>query len=285
MAALGVAIDHAFTRSVFWLGSDRALHQASNVNFAWRLVANQSRAQWPLADEPNADFALASDYASSKVRVYYYVSDRITEVTFDGDGSWKTAAALAVKNTTAQPTASASASASASAGSGGGGSSGLSTGAKAGIGVGVSLAVIAAAGVLGACLVLRRRMRNAHPEATMSPHAPAALGGAAGGQQQYHDYASSTPYGSPPQQSASPSGYTDYTNNAYGYGQQPMQGWVPGDNKPEGWQQQYPYAVQTPPPQELEGPRPMYEMADQHYSHELTGDSQRTEMPAGEVRR
>lgn len=279
--SLGVAIDHAFTRSVYYIGTDRALYQASNVNFVWRLMANQSRAQWPLADVPNADFALASDYASSEVRVYYYVSDRITEVNFDGDGSWKTAAALAVKNTTAKPTTSPTASPSSSAGA----SSGLSTGAKAGIGVGVSLGVIAIAGLLGVWLCLRRRMRHAHPQATMSPHAPGALAaaGAGGAGGQYQDYAS-TPYGSPPQQSVSPSQYTDYTNSAYGQPQMQQQ-WT-GDNKqgyPAGYQ--YPYAVQTPPPQELEGPRPMYEMADQHYSHELVGDSQRTEMPANEVRR
>ncbi|KAJ9155273.1 Protein crumbs 3 [Pleurostoma richardsiae] len=280
-SSLGLAVDHSFVRTVYYIGTDRALHAASNVNFTWRLSpANQSAAAWPLADGASADLAVASDFTSSTVRIFYYAGGGITQVSYDPDAArWVDAAALPTFNATAvttEPTPSATATPD-SGGSGGG----LSAGAKAGIGIGVSLGVIGLAGIAGTFLFLRRRRARANAAAEAAAAAQQQQMTGPGGQPAYYDYAGQQQHpgygGSPPPGSVS--AYTDY--NGSQVGTPGVAGWAdPKD--PKGYPPGY---AAVPPPQELEGPRPMYEMPEQHYSHELVGEGHVTEMPGSEPRK
>ncbi len=53
------------TRSVWYIGSDKALYQVGNVNFVWQNFPNQTSKYRPAADEAGAAFAIASDFSSS----------------------------------------------------------------------------------------------------------------------------------------------------------------------------------------------------------------------------
>jgi len=207
---------------------------------------------------------VTSDFASSQIRIYYFVNRTLTEIKFDKDGTWKQAQPVPTFNATANlappPGNSSSSGPSASSNQ----DPGLSSGAKAGIGVGVTLGVLAVAGVLGALFFFRRRAARAsqhHPDApementALSPDThPAAAAYDAHGNPIVYDPRYATPgsevYGGSP-----PPGYVWEQKGA----QQQGQGQVP--QQLEG----------SEVPQELEGPRVMYELPDQGYSHELVG--------------
>lgn len=127
----------------------------ANQNYTWNTRANQSNAYWPQADEPNAELAVAYNFASSMVRIYYTVNERITEIKYE-DKTWKAWSALeapppqATQSTTPSATNSAVAS-----------DTGLSTGAKAGIGVGVSLGAIALGAIIAVVVLARKRKQQA----------------------------------------------------------------------------------------------------------------------------
>ncbi|KAB5546882.1 hypothetical protein GE09DRAFT_1129000 [Coniochaeta sp. 2T2.1] len=268
---IGITIDASFTRSVWYIGTDRNLYSAANVRFVWGLNSNTSTAFWPQADEPNAPLGVTSDFSSSQVRIYYYVTGALTEIKFAKDGTWKQAQAVPTFNATAPapspPTDSSVPDPDSSA------STGLSGGAKAGIGVGVTLGVLAIAGVLGALFYFRRRehLRQQQSATSNVPementaldpanHTPGAVAYDAHGNP-IHDprYASPSAYGGSP-----PPGYV----------------W---DQKSATTQQQPVQLDAGDIPQELEGPRLMYELPDQAYSHELVGDGRvGAELPGSE---
>lgn len=158
---LGVAIDSDFTRSVFWIGTDKKLHEAANINFEWQMMPNQFAQAWPPADEANADLAVTYNFDSSEAWVYYVSNKTVIQAYRGSNGTWSKA--IAVPTSTSIPGSGDGGSDSGSDDSGDDDSSpstGLSTGAKAGIGIGVSVGAIAV-GLLGLLFFLRRRRQRA----------------------------------------------------------------------------------------------------------------------------
>lgn len=260
---IGITVDAAFTRSAWYIGTDRNLYSAANVRFVWGLNSNVSTLFWPQADEPNAPLGVTSDFSSSQIRIYYYVKGRLTEIKFDADGSWKQAQALPTFNATAPAPSSNSSVPTAQPSS----DAGLSSGAKAGIGVGVTLGVLAVAGVLGALFFFRRReeqRRRAAAAATPEMESAALDPNNHPGQQQYDAHGNPVVY-DPRYGSAAP------------YGGSPPPGYA--------WDKKAPQQLEgSEVPLELEGPRAMYELPDQAYSHELVGDGRiGAELPGDEV--
>ncbi|KAK1833200.1 hypothetical protein QBC39DRAFT_347133 [Podospora conica] len=250
--ALGLTIDSAYTRFVWYVGTDKALHQIQSKSFVWSVKESQASDIWPAADSANAELAIAADQRSSMVRIYYFVDGRLTELKYENN-SWKPFKALAEpkpittgtdtgglipsSSSTASPTDTAAAAVAAT---------GLSTGAKAGIAVGVVLGVVGLVAV-GIILFLARRKKQAAAAADSEP--PSAVLGPA--------EVAAPPYGSRPP-TGSP-GYEQYM-----------------------WEKkQYPlptHAVHqldsVHRPMEMEAaPRPMYELPSQAISHELVGDA------------
>lgn len=244
--ALGLTIDSAFTRFMWYIGTDKALHQIQSKSFVWSAKDPQTSDLWPLADSANAELAIAADQRSSMVRLYYFVNGRLTEVKYENN-SWRPFKALAepkpITTDTPAPVPTSSGAAPTDAATAAA-KTGLSTGAKAGIAVGVILGVVGLVAV-GIILFLARRKKRA---AAAEP--PAAVLGPA--------EVAAPPYGSRPP-TGSP-GHEQYL-----------------------WEkkQQYPpptHAVHqldsVHRPMEMEAaPRPMYELPDQTRSYELVGDA------------
>ncbi|KAK4042475.1 hypothetical protein C8A01DRAFT_33414 [Parachaetomium inaequale] len=152
---IGLSLDSAFTRFLWYIGNDSSLYLAGNQNYTWSLRANQSTDFWPQADQPNADLAVAYDFNSSMVRLYYTVKGQLSEIKYENKTwqAWSTLEApppLPTQNNTIPvPTNTAAAS-----------DSGLSTGAKAGIGVGVSLGAIALGAIIAVFVLARKRKQR-----------------------------------------------------------------------------------------------------------------------------
>lgn len=281
--ALGVAVNKNNTRSVFYIGTDRALYQTANINWEWRLYTRLNETYWPAADNPKAPLAVASNYGSSGLRVYYVVGGKVVEVSGD-NGVWTPATALPSFNKSASvgtispsasasivPSASASSTADADAG-------GLSTGAKAGVGVGVSLGVLGIAGMIAAVLILRRRQRRRDAAEKESRAAMA--------HQHHHDTNSYTP-------KPGSGSYRDYPNggSAYAGSEHPNSGYPTsrgtGTNDTmsqsgyEGgqgyWSTKSPVTVY---PGELETPVAVHELPENRRPvHELVGEGHYREAP------
>ncbi|KAK3365268.1 hypothetical protein B0T24DRAFT_724142 [Lasiosphaeria ovina] len=263
---IGISIDHVYSRFVYYIGNDTNLYQLSSKNWVWSPQTNQSNAFWPKADSPNAELAVASDFDTDMVRIYYMVKNQLTEVKYD-NGAWKAWSPVAgprvavtttstpepPANTTAaepatdtpEPTAPPS-------------EAGLSKGAQAGIGVGVSLGVIALIAFGAACILLRRKRDPETPVgALVDPDAPVPP---------YNPHPQyNPPFGSPISQSVSPV----YDNSFM-------------------WEKNLPPTPQPIPidrpvyqldpanhPTEMYAPqRPLYELPEHSYSHELMGSGQ-----------
>ncbi|KAL1871982.1 hypothetical protein VTK73DRAFT_1812 [Phialemonium thermophilum] len=263
---IGVTIDPAFTRTVWYIGDDRSIHSIASINFVWQKLPDQPLSNWPLADDSNAELAAAGDFGSGDVRLYYLANGGlVTEARYDGvSTSWARAAPLPTFNASAPAPPEPSATQTSDAEHHGSG--GLSSGAKAGIGVGVSLGVVALLGVAGVILYLRRRARSEAAKAAemedthTQPVTP------------YYDYASQPPYGSPPPPgTAVDPAAAAAASAAGGYAYDKKSGPTPVTDVPS--------QLDSSERQELEGARPMYELADQTYSHELVGDNMRRELP------
>lgn len=102
---LGLAVDKDRSRYVFYIGSDKGLRYVSAVQDtnlgAWSTYDPLGTAYWPLADDADANFAVASDPAGYEIRLYYLSGGAMTEVARVGrrDG-WARAAALPTTATT-----------------------------------------------------------------------------------------------------------------------------------------------------------------------------------------
>ncbi|RFU80027.1 hypothetical protein TARUN_2145 [Trichoderma arundinaceum] len=161
--AMGVAIDNLYTRTVFYIGNDRKLYEAANVNFQWGMLPNQSRSVWPLADEANGEMAVTFNFQTNEAWIYYMSNSTLVQAYRGQDGKWTNHTVL--PNTTPSNNDDGG---SDNDGSNNGddnnksqpASTGLSTGAKAGIGIGVSVGAIGV-GLLGLLFFLRRRRQQA----------------------------------------------------------------------------------------------------------------------------
>ncbi|KAL7948164.1 hypothetical protein V8C42DRAFT_316851 [Trichoderma barbatum] len=174
--AMGVAIDSAYTRTIFYIGDDKKLYEAANINFQWTMMPNQSTQSWPLADEANAELAVTYSFDSNEAWVYYVSNSSLIQAYRDTTGKWK--------NYTVLPASSGVSGGDDGGGSGSGDddadtkkpSTGLSGGAKAGIGIGVSAGAIGV-GLLGLLFFLRRRrQRLAASAAEADKEQPSNLG-------------------------------------------------------------------------------------------------------------
>lgn len=98
---LGLAVDKDESKYIFYVGSDNGLRYVASIqgaNFgAWSIYDSLDTEYWPLADEANGDFAVASDASSYDIRVYYMSGDAMIEVSRSKQGTWAEAAALPTK--------------------------------------------------------------------------------------------------------------------------------------------------------------------------------------------
>ena len=275
---IGVSIDNAYTRSLWYIGNDRNLYTVANQNYTWNTRANQSNAYWPQADEPNAELAVAFDFATSMVRIYYMVNGQITEIKYE-DKTWKAWSALepppprATQSTTPSATNSAVAS-----------DTGLSTGAKAGIGVGVSLGAIALGAIIAVVVLARKRKQQALLQPQDADEGSTTIGGdtpapsygspalARASAAQYEQYgwdqkeAPTHPYPSPEVQQVPQLGGTtrvemDNTMRA----EMENTARIEMDNTMTA-------EMEAATRAEMYAPHPIYELPQQSYSHELLAE-------------
>ncbi|PON28975.1 hypothetical protein TGAM01_v202083 [Trichoderma gamsii] len=239
---MGVAIDSTFTRSVFYIGTDRLLHEAANINFAWKLFPNQSSEAWPEADEPNATMAATFNFQTSEAWIYYVSGGSLVQAYRGTSGDWSNAAVISVNSVDDETASNAT----------GKKSTGLSNGAKAGVGVGVSLGVIAIAGLAFFFFFHRRRRQQAAAAAAAAnKEQPINLG----------------EYQTPPDQAH----YMADGSMAPPYSPQ-----RPYDaHDPAKMAQMTPvHMLATPPPPvELEQPPMIHELPPENYSYELPAES------------
>lgn len=296
-----MGIDRKYTRSVFYIGTDKKLHQVGNINYTWSAFPDPTGANaWPEADTAGGALGIASDFGTSSMRLYYMSGGRMVEVNGDG-GKWRGATVLASTNTS-QPTTSApapDATGTNPPSSGDQNQGGLSDGAKAGISVGVTLGVIAIAGMAFALWFLRRRQRKldetdaaaasaSSEQQYMSPSsaftAPATMYSAGGGpptvsSRDGHSGYTPLQSGYGHQQSAGYAPQMGYAMGADGYAQPPMAtypqpqggfpqdgGWVYTDaNAQQQQQQQQQYYYQEHPHEMPEQRKPVEMMGEGHY--------------------
>lgn len=199
--SLGVSIDSSTNRDIFYIGTDQALHQVSELrDKTWELKGvNQSTSLWPLAASPSADFAIASDSSSNVVRIYYFVNASLMEISSAQNQHWQPAAAVASTATLQSPTTGSTAPAGSST-QNGSSDSALLTGAKAGIGVGVSVGALAMLGTGAVVSFLVRRRRAAERAQTQlvieqAPYNPDHCPPPHGGLAYASKYGQSTPGG------------------------------------------------------------------------------------------
>jgi hypothetical protein len=247
---IGISVDNdSDTRYVWYIGNDGFLYSVANQNTTatWDPQANQSSAFWPKADEPNAELAVAYDFNTSMVSIYYIVKGQLSEIKYR-DKVWKAWATLPEPTTPAIPSPTPSATSSPNSDSGDGG---LATGAKAGIGVGVSLGAIALGAIIAVVVLARRKkqqgfeQQQSYPEegsTTLGPDTP------------------SQSYGSPAVARAS-AGQYDWDDNA-----------SPPQTTPHPEVQQVHQLDGINGPTEMDSPKPRYELPIQPYVHELPAD-------------
>jgi hypothetical protein len=157
---MGVAIDSAYTRTVFYIGSDKKLYEIANLNFQWKLFPNQSASNWPEADDTNAELAVTYNFQSNEAWVFYVSNSSLVQAYRGTDGNWDAHSVLPTSANTPGGGDAGGGSGSGSTDNSKAPSAGLSTGAKAGIGIGVSVGAIGA-GLLGLLFFLRRRRQQA----------------------------------------------------------------------------------------------------------------------------
>ncbi|UKZ84310.1 uncharacterized protein TrAFT101_000222 [Trichoderma asperellum] len=240
-SGMGVAIDSTFTRSVFYIGTDRLLHEVSNINFQWKLYPNQTSEAWPEADEANADLAVTYNFQSSEAWIYYVSGGSLVQAYRGTSGDWSSAVVVSVNSIDDKTTSNVD----------GKKSSGLSTGAKAGVGVAVSIGVLAIAGLGLFFFLRRRRQRAAAAAAAADKEHPINLGD----------------YQAPPEQAH----YMADGSLAPPYSPQ-----VPYDaHDPHKMAAMTPvHMLATPPPPvELEQPPMIHELPPENYSYELPAES------------
>ncbi|RYP59060.1 hypothetical protein DL770_010289 [Monosporascus sp. CRB-9-2] len=266
-AALGMAEDRQYTRSIFYIGTDSNLHQIGNLNFEWREFERPADgdAAWPPADPAaGGQLAVASDFSTSQARVYYRAagSGRLVEAACSR-GIWARATELPSFNATAPSAAPGSETSDDPSGDGddvppqqGEGEAGLSPGAKAGIGVSISLGVFAIGGTLTAFLIIRRSQRRKDKKELE--------GSESGGGGKSPDYAHSQPSTGDP-----------FHQQQHG-GPWPL--WSqPQVQQEHGWNHNNPAGSGVSPPVEMETSA-IYEMSAHNRPQEMLGEGHYREM-------
>ncbi|KAI1064203.1 hypothetical protein LB506_007776 [Fusarium annulatum] len=165
LEAIGAAVDRSRTRSVFYIGDDKKIHEVKSTRNGWQLGSNQTERAWPVADNASSGLAAVSQQSEGKAWLYYWANETIVQAFKDYDGDWVDAKALPEKLPTngtddkkpkdrpAQEPGPESVE-----------SKGLSSGAKAGIGVGVGIGVGALLFGVLAWLWMKRRRERAQQE-------------------------------------------------------------------------------------------------------------------------
>ncbi|KAL2023562.1 hypothetical protein VTK56DRAFT_2170 [Thermocarpiscus australiensis] len=245
---IGISIDSDDTRFLWYIGNDSSLYSVADRNSSWSPQASQSNAFWPLADTPNGELAVAQDSGSSMVRLYYLVKGQLSEIKFENKAwkAWSTVPAptqTQTQSSTPIPTSPQDTTIPAN--------TGLSTGAKAGIGVGVSLGALGLGAIIAVIVLVRRKNRARRPRPPFPEEdTPSTALGPGTPAPSYHPRASAAPYDN----------YT-WDQKASNY---PLM----------AEQQQVVYQLDgAAKPAELDAPpRPMYELPDQVYSHEVMAE-------------
>ncbi|CAI4213226.1 unnamed protein product [Parascedosporium putredinis] len=108
---IGVAIGPK-SRSLFYIGTDRALHQLDSFPSSrrradevdpldtgtWKNVADQDTSRWPLADKENSEFAFTTwlDDKGGNIRLFYMAEGKLTQVIYSNE-TWHQAEPVATK--------------------------------------------------------------------------------------------------------------------------------------------------------------------------------------------
>ncbi|KAK0708828.1 hypothetical protein B0T21DRAFT_416220 [Apiosordaria backusii] len=242
--AIGIAIDTDLTRHIFYIGTDRAVHWiaafvSARVEGGFRAQAGQNTEVWPLADEPNSDFTIASHIESSSIRLYYVSGGRIIETKYR-DGNWDSATPVETSNTTVIIEEGA-----------GTGNTGLTTGAKAGIGVGVSVGALLIGAAAAAFWILRGKKATSPDEETTTAVDTAAAAG-------------------PPMSQAGSQDATSFRADVARTGSG-----LNGDK----WDAEVKDTPITPPPRELESPKTASELPEANDRNELPTKHHVPELP------
>lgn len=153
LEAIGSAIDRSRKRSIFYIGTDKKLHEVEAKKDTWEVASNQTSKAWPVADDPNSGLAVAYNQPDGKVWVYYWSNETVVQTYRNYDGDWEDAKSLPQEEPRetdkSKPVEDDTSS-----------SSGLTTGAKAGIGVGVGVGALLV-GVLAWLWMKRRNKKKA----------------------------------------------------------------------------------------------------------------------------
>lgn len=98
---IGLAIDKDESKYIFYIGSDNGLRYVTSIqgtnSGSWSIYDSLDTVYWPLADEADGDFAVASDPSSYEIRIYYMSGGFMTEVSRIGQDVWAKASALPTK--------------------------------------------------------------------------------------------------------------------------------------------------------------------------------------------
>ena len=101
ISSLGLAIDQDESKYIYYIGSDKALHYVTSHNDlndgSWSVEDSLDTKYWPLADDADGEFAVASDSSSYDIRIYYMSGGSMTEVSRTGKDTWEEAQALPTK--------------------------------------------------------------------------------------------------------------------------------------------------------------------------------------------
>ncbi|KAI5465083.1 hypothetical protein BGZ63DRAFT_349714 [Mariannaea sp. PMI_226] len=146
MESIVMSIDSSASRSVFYIGSDKNLHQIVETGGEWAVAENQSNMSWPTSDAPGANLGLAYNSDTGEVWIYYQSNGSLVQLHQEDSGQWGTPISLPTSSTSSSGDSSPSAKVEDQPEKDQlKESSGLSRGAKIGLGVGVSLGVLATA--------------------------------------------------------------------------------------------------------------------------------------------
>ncbi|ROV97980.1 hypothetical protein VMCG_07067 [Cytospora schulzeri] len=103
ISSIGLAIDQDESKYIYYIGSDKALHYVTSqdgLNLgSWSVEDSIDTKYWPVADDTDGEFAVASDPSSYDIRIYYMSGGTMTEVSRTGKDTWAEAKALPTKAT------------------------------------------------------------------------------------------------------------------------------------------------------------------------------------------
>jgi hypothetical protein len=192
--SIGISIDKASTRSLWYIGDDNTLHHATNQNLTWTQPPNQPTTLWPRADSPNTDLAVAYNANTSMVRIYYLVNNHLTELKYENN-TWHPWSAIPTPSP--PPPTQTQTPSPGNPPPSNPDDTGLSTGAKAGIGVGIALGAIALGAIIAVLVLARKRSKQQQQQKSEEdgsttlggggPDSPSAAAAAAGAEDKQQD--------------------------------------------------------------------------------------------------